>query len=727
VLSAVEFLRVREQARTLEQVEAMTFTDMSLAAGDSPLTIRVGVASAGYLDLFGLTPTLGRGYSDAEARARAAVVVLDGGLWQQQFAGDPAILGATVSLDGRPYEVIGVTPPGYQPQLQPIAAWIPLEAAVDPARVGARNLIGAARLSRDASVEQAQNELRRIQSGIARDFPQTHGRATLIFRDMHEALYGSYRPILRLLLAAVGVLLLIACINVTHLMLGRVSTQQPEIALRVSLGASRGRILRAQLTEAALLALLGMVLGGLLAWWLLQVLLGVDPAALPRDVEIRLSARLASMAAGLLVVVTVLAGLAPAWRAGWSPATAALSQSSTRVTGQRDRRTGNWIMGLQVAFAVVLLSAAGAVAATFLRLAQADPGFDSHQVLTLQLAPPSRYPTPQQRAAFVARVLDRIAEIPGVTAAGSTQTLWQSGTSMSSPVEIEGLAATAEENVFANIRHVTPGYFEALRIATMAGRPVDRRDVFGAAPVAVVSESFAARFWPGQEAVGRRIRRRSIDAPWLTVVGVVREVTDSGLASPIGATFYVPYLQQNTPTARVTLVVRTHGDPTAYAATIQQAVWSIDRQQPIDGVKTVDAALSESMAQSRFRAVVLGAFGITGLALACLGVYGVAAYAAGRRRREVGVRLALGAERTAVAWMLVWQAMLPIIAGALTGSVASLAVARTLGGVLAPGEALDLSTVPIVASVLVTCALLATWLPAQRAARVAPVTSLRDE
>ena len=389
----------------------------------------------------------------------------------------------------------------------------------------------------------AYEEVRAIEAGVARDFPQSHARAELVFREMHEALYGPFKPALMLLLTGVGVLLLIACTNVASLALGRVAERRGEISLRLSLGAGTQRILQYQLTESAVLSTMGCLAGATLALWALPAFVAIYPAALPADIDSAVQPRVLAIVSALMVLSTILAGLAPAWRASRVPAGGVLAQTTLRTAGHvRDRRTREWLLAGQLACAVILLSTAAVVSASFARLNRTDPGFDYEGVLTLQLAPPARYPQPQARAQFVARMIDRIKEIPGVVAAGTTQTTWQLLSSMQSRVEIEGRPVTPEDNIFVNIRHVTPGYFTALRVPVRDGRSIEESDTFGREPVAMVSQSFAERFWPGQPPVGRRIKRGTANAPWLTVIGVAGDVMDSGLGSPIGPTIYVPYL-----------------------------------------------------------------------------------------------------------------------------------------------------------------------------------------
>jgi putative ABC transport system permease protein len=365
------------------------------------------------------------------------------------------------------------------------------------------------------------------------------------------------------------------------------------------------------------------------------------------------------------------------------------------------------------------------IAAGFRQLNLTDPGFDYRGVLSLQLAPPARYAEPQGRAQLVARILERVQQVPGVVSAGSTQTNWRLTATVSATVVVEGYTPAPGENVLANIRHITPGYFSVLRPTVEEGRAFDDRDRIGAPPVAIVSRSFAEKFWPGQAAIGRRIRRVTTNAPWLTVVGVTSDVMDNGLGWSTGPTMYFPYYQQNTPTARVTLVVRTSPDPSSLAGEIQKAIWSVDAQQPIVAVETLEAELAHSTAQPRLRAVVLAVFGTMGAVLACIGVYGVAAYASARRRREVGLRMALGADAKGVRWLLVRQSMTSVIAGATLGVLAGPIVTAPFPVLLAtPG--ISWTWAGGAAAALSACAFLATWTAADRATRVSPILALRQ-
>jgi len=718
LLSTVEYVRVKSQITSLEDVEAMTPGEMALSTGSGPVTVRIGFASSGYLSLFGLDPPRGRPFTEAEQRDQTPVVVLDGGFWARQFGRDAGVLGSTILLDGRPFVVIGITEAGYQPQLQKLDAWIPLRAVVEPGRGGGpRNLIAAARLSPSASPERAAQELRTIEASIAKEFPDTHARAALVFLDLHEALYGSYRPILLLLFAGVVVLLLIACSNVANLTLARAAERMSEVSLRLSLGASRWRVVRYQLTESVCLTLAGIAIGSLLSWWAVTSVLAIDPDALPSDARRGVSPAGAVAMALVFLVTSAIAGLLPAYRAARASARSVLVHAATRQIGRTgDRRLRDWLLGAQLMLAVILLGAASMIADAFRQLNTTDPGFDYARVLTLQLAAPARYPQPQQRAQFLARILERVEQIPGVVSAGSTQTNWRLNATVAAFVIVDGYTPSPGENVIANIRHVTPGYFRTLRPTIEEGRPFDERDTFGAPPAAIVSRSFAEKFWPGQRAIGRRIRRTTPNAPWLTIVGVTKDVMDNGLGATVGPTTFYPYFQQSPANARVTLVVRTSVDPASLAQDIQRAIWSVDPQQPIDGVEPLAAAISRSTAQPRLRAVVLAVFGAIGAILACLGVYGVAAYASSLRRREVSLRIALGADANRVRWLLVLQSITPVLIGAGTGVLCA-ALARTALWTWAGA----------VAAVLAMVALVATWIPAYRASNVSPLIALREE
>jgi putative ABC transport system permease protein len=414
-------------------------------------------------------------------------------------------------------------------------------------------------------------------------------------------------------------------------------------------------------------------------------------------------------------------------RAGGSPALAALAESSLRnVGGYRERQTRQALVIAQIALSLVLLGVAGVVLSSMQRLSRTDPGFVPDGVLTMQLAPPARYPTAQARADFLERALARISEVPGVEVVGSTQTTFDPNTTMTTRAQIAGQAAEPGESMQVNIRHVTPGYVDAMRVRLIEGRPIDSRDRTSTPMVAMVSQSFARRYWPDRSAIGQQVKRviSSGPAPWLTVVGVIGDVMDNGLGADLGPTLYVPYFQQNTATARITLTVRTVSDPLAIANSVRQAVWSVDPIQPIDRVRTLESAIADSVAQPRFRTLLMGIFGTFGLALACLGVYSVAAYGARQRTREIGVRMALGADRKEVTRFLLMRSMPPIVLGSLLGLAGTgLLMQRVTSILYQPGVA-DASYVIGAVLVLLLCAVAATFVPAGRAARVSPIDAI---
>ena len=730
LLSPIEVVRLQQQARTLEQIEAFSPTEMALNTGGSPETLKVGAVSPGFLRLFGLQSTIGRDFTAEEDAQRLPVTVLDGGTWTRRFGRDPNIVGQTIRLDGAPYVVIGVTPEGYRPLLQTVDAWIPLGAKDDASRQFLRSMMAAARLAPHRTPSEARAEILGIQQQIARDYPQSHGPFTINFIDLRESLYGSFRSALLILGAAVVSLLLIACTNVANLTLCRVLDRRGEFALRVSLGGSRASIVREQLRETALICAVGAAAGVLLAWWLLPVILAAYPAAIPIDANVRIDLRVVLSMMGVVAASAMIAGLVPAIRAGASPALSALAETSLRNVGSyREKRTRQVLVGTQVALSLVLLALAGVVLSSMQRLNRTDPGFDASGVLTLQLAPPARYPDAQARATFLERVLTRIAEIPEVQAAGSTQTTFEPNTTMTTRAEIEGKPSEPGDVMQVNIRHVTPGYVDAMRVRLIEGRPLDARDRIGTQMAAMVSQSFARRFWPGQPAVGQRVRRvgSAGNGPWMTVVGVVGDVMDNGLGADLGPTLYVPYFQQNTPTARISLTIRAKSDPVAIATTVRQAVWSVDPIQPIDHVRPLETALAESVAQPRFRTLLMGIFGCFGLALACIGVYSVAAYAARQRTREIGVRMALGADRTQVTRFLLRRSMPPILGGAVLGLVGAALLMQRVASLLYKPSAADVAYVVVALVVLLLCAVCATFLPAGRAARVSPSAAIRAD
>lgn len=729
-LSPIEVARLQQQAKTLEQVEGLTVTEMALITSGNPETVRVGAVSAGFHRMFGLQPTVGREFTAEEDLQRLPVAILDGGTWNRRFGRDPNIVGQAIRLDGTPYVVIGVTAEGYRPLLQSPEVYIPLGATDDPSRHFLRNILTAARLAPNRTAAEARAELQSIHQQIGKDYPQSHGTFTLNFIDLRESLYGSYRSALLILAAAVISLLLIGCTNVANLTLCRVLDRRGEFALRASLGASRASIVAAQLTETALISVAGAAVGLVLTWWLLPLMLAIYPAAIPVDADVRIDMRVVLPMIAIVAVAALVAGLVPALRAGASPALSALAETSLRNVGSyRERKTRQVLVSAQVALSLVLLGLAGVVLSSMQRLNQVDPGFDPRGVLTLQLAPPARYPDARSRADFLERVLSRISEIPEVAAAGSTQTTFEPASTMTTRAEIAGPASESGGLMQVNIRHVTPGYFDAMRVRIIDGRPIDARDRIGTPMAAVVSQSFASRFWPGQNAVGQRVRRvlSAGNGPWMTVVGVIADVMDTGLGADLGPMLYVPYFQQNTATARISLTIRAKSDPLALANPVRQAVWSVDPIQPVDGVRALDNAMGDSVAQPRFRTLLMGVFGWFGLVLACIGVYSVAAYGARQRTREIGVRMALGADRKEVTRFLVRGSMPPVLVGSAFGLVGTALVMQWMTSVLYKPRAADAVYVVVALVVLLLCAIAATFLPAGRAARVSPSEAIRIE
>jgi putative ABC transport system permease protein len=636
-------------------------------------------------------------------------------------------VGRSLTLNGGSYAVVGVLAP--DAKLPEADVWVPL--ALEPFALtqrGARALTVVARLRPGVTLDQARAELHAIAGRTSQVYPASAGWDVAVV-PLKDRLVAGVRPTLLLLWAAVGFVLLIACANLANLMVARAMAREQEMALRVALGAGRLRLIRQLLTESLLVALAGGAAGLLLAWLGLEALLRLNPSNVPRTSEIGVDGSVLAFTLVLSVVTGLGFGLIPAWHAATPDPGRSLKEGGRSTEGARLSAIRGAVVASEVALALVLLVGAGLLVRSLARLQAVDPGFEASHVLTMSVSlPDSRYAVASRRAAFFAQLLERVGRLPGVTAAGAVSHLPLAGRGLSADVRPEHGAPQSGALSIGDYVSVTPGYFRAMGIPLLGGRQLGERDVAEAPPVVVVSEVLARRLWPGMNPVGQRVIVGSTigaDTTPREIVGVVGDVRAAGLESEPGPAVYAPYAQNPWPT--MSAVVRSSVDPTQLAAAVRGQVRALDAEQPVYNVRTLDDVLGASLAVRRVQMTLLGTFALAALALAATGVYGVLAQAVRRRTHELGVRVALGAQRRDVLRLVVGQGMRPVGVGVLIGGAAAVAMGKLLRGLLYGVTPADPATLVGAALFLGLVSLIACVLPARRAVRVDPVLALRSE
>ncbi len=730
VVAALDLVTWREECRKLQEVSGLSLMDVSLGVGDHPESVPALGATASLFTLLGVPPQIGRVFTAEEDRPGNAVVVLAHSLWQSRFGGDPSVLGRTVVVDGQARVVLGVMPKGFLPLLYRGELFVPLaldrDAVLASPRKGARTFPAAARLGPGASLAEARAEMDRLAKRLANDYPDSHRGWGARPERAREALLGDRRPALRLLLVAAFLVLLIACTNVANLLLARAAGRSSDTAVRIALGAGPTAILRPHLAECLLLCVAGTSIGVASALVLLGPLLALDPDTARLVGTPRLDGRLLVFAAALCLVATFGFGLAPFLKQLSTGALGSLRQGSRLLGSVRDRRLRQILVTTQVAISLLLLSGAGLLLRSLFNLERQDPGFDPKGLLTAQIVlPASRYAEPRVRVTFVESLVSRLRALPGAALVSTSMTRFKTGVSMQSPIRIEGTDLLPGEGETAHIRRITPGYFETMRVR-LRGRDFDDRDHATALPVTIVSESFVRRHWSGVDPIGKRLARAGT---WLTVVGIAADVRDAGLGSDLGPALYLPYSQNNSAGvswAPVTLLLRTQSDPLLLTKPVREAVAALDSNLAVDALTPVATLLIESQAPQKFRTLLLLLLALVGLALSAVGIYGVTSYGAALRTREMGVRMALGAEARQVQSLIVFETLRPVLLGLGLGLVASRFVSTLVTGLLHGVSAADPAVLLGVSAILLGTALLAGLIPARRSMRLDPVRALRD-
>jgi len=738
------FKDVRENNSVFADVGAFAESTFNLTGGDEPERVAALRVSPGLLALLGVEPLRGRVFLPEEGEPGARrVLVLGHGLWQRRFGGDPSIVGRTVALNGEPHDVVGVMPPGFR--LPPsftasIAAsqvpfpnadlWVPLTTEAVPAAYELRALFMMARLRPNVTPGQAQAEMSLLAGRLEREHPAQNAGFGLNLVPLHRQVSGNVRQALLILLGAVGFVLLIACANVANLLLAKAVGRRKEIAVRTALGASRGRLVRQLLTESVLLGLLGGAAGLLLSLAAVRLLTAFGAAGVPRLNEIDTDARVLVFALLVSLLTSALFGLAPALYSSKLDLSEALKKGGrTAAGGARRNRLRGLLVVSEVALALVLSVAAGLMMRSFIRLSNVNPGFDAARLVTLEIElPETGYREKERQAAFQRQLLQRVASLPGAQSVATVNYLPFSGNDFNAGFVVEGRPAPASsERPRAFYRTVSAGYFTAMGIALRAGRVFGDGDHAQAPPVAVIDEAAARRYWPGEDPLGKRIKqgRAESKGPWVTVVGVVGSTSHTALDVAAQPEIYLPYPQNVAPA--FVLVARGPADTAAFASAVRREVAAADRGLPVSNLKTMEELVVRSVALPRLYALLLTIFAGVALTLAAAGIYGVLSYSVSQRTQEMGVRMALGARALDIYALVLRQSMLLILAGLGAGGVMAFALTRLLSGMLYEVSATDPLTFALIPLVLVGVALVASLLPARRAAKVHPMVALRQE
>ncbi len=724
----------RNQSRSFERIAAYFGASVSLTGAGDPAQLRVARVTPSFFSTLNVQPALGRWFTEQDAAAgHERVVILDHGLWQGRFGSDPAIVGRTIQLSGRPCEVVGVMPEGFR-YPDDSTLWLPL-APVGPYKEimdsrGSYWLTVIGRLRADSTQAAAQAEMDLIARQLEAQHPDTNGGQGVRLTPLHDEIVGDVRRVLLVLFGAVGCVLLIACANVANLLLTRAAGRQKELAIRAALGARRARLVRQLLMESLVLALAGAAGGLLLATWGIAALRQIAPTNIPRLASVTIDVPVLFFTLGIAVATGVIFGVAPAWRGASANGSETLKEGGrSGGEGSRARRVRHVLAVTEVAVALVLLVGAGLLARSLAVIAKTDLGFNPRNVLAVSIELPRQKYEDSKVIQFYEQMVDRTSTLPGVRSVGAGSSVLLGALPRSAMLSVEGRPAPRNAiNIPVPFDTVTDGYFGTLEIPLTRGRLFGPEDTEAAPPRVLVNEAFVRRFFPSEDPIGKRVtfdNPQSADVRWLTIIGAVADTRRGGIGRPPWAELYFPLTQSADP--RLTVLVRTAGDPILMARAVQQQVWAIDPAQPVASIRTLEELLARGQANRRFTTLMLGVFAAVALLLAAVGIYGVIAYSTAQRVHEIGVRMALGATRADVLRMVLRDGVRIGALGAVIGIAAAAAASRVLAGLLFGVSAHDPLTFVALPAGLLAVAVLASWIPARRALAVEPMSALRGE
>jgi putative ABC transport system permease protein len=724
----------KTQNQSFADIAASAESSFNLTGDGEPERVAAYSVNANFFPLLGAQPILGRTFSAEEDRPGAnKVAVLSYSLWQSRYGGDRQILNRDIQLNGEKHTVVGVMPASFQFFERDVRVWVPLALdAEELANRGGHYLKVVARLKPGVSLTQAQADMNAVMRRIAVDHPAEtmDGKLGAVVLPLRDQMVGQSRGSLIVLLVAVAFVLLIACANVAGLLLARAVGRRREIALRVALGAGRGRVVRQLLTESLLLAGVAGVLGSLLAYWSFTFLQGLVPEEMALAAPLTLDTRILGFTLLISVATGIIFGLVPAWQAANIDLNDALKQSSTRTTSTGRLRSG--MIVFEVALSLVLLVGAGLLIQTLFQLFRQYSVLEPEKVLTMRtILPREKYKEPQQRDNFYQQVLQRVEHLPGVASVGYSTSIplaWKGGTSGFYP---EGLKSPIPGMAYdANHRQISLDYLQTMKVPLRQGRYFENSDNAQSMPVAIINETMARQYWPGEDALGRRFKLGdpSDDVPWIQIVGIVGDIRQMGLDEPVKAEMYFPYQQAHSIWyVPRDLAIRTTGDTTNLVGSVRQAIREVDPDQPVSNIATMAEVLGTEAAQRRMGMIMLVGFAALALLLASLGIYGVLAYFVTQHTSEIGVRQALGATPRNILLLVLKKGMGLTLLGVVIGLGCSFALTRLMSSLLFGVKASDPLTFVTVPVVLGLVALFACLIPARRATRIDPLVALRYE
>jgi predicted permease len=740
-LSYLDFVDYRAQNRSLESSAAYDKNTFTLTGIGEPLHVEAGVVSANLFDVLRTQPTLGRAFSAEDDKPGTRVAILSHRMWQSRFGGNPNILGTSITLDTKPFTVIGVMPSGFQFPLsgQPLDAYTTVAVQMVsssgdeplPAQRGAHYIRAVGRLKPGVTMQQADADAHAIGGALEKQYPDTNGHLSLMIQPEIDSMVGDARPVLMMVLGAVGFLLLIACSNAANLLLARAAGRQREMAIRASMGAGRARVLRQLLTESVLLAIAGGVLGLFLAVWGTTLLAGLQSVRIPRMAQAGIDLRVLAFTLGVSVLTGIIFGMAPALHASRFNLFLSLKEGG-RASSETKRasRARNILVVAQVSLAVILLVGASLLIESMVHLTRQSPGFDPNGVMTFNLdLPDARYGKPEQSLAFFRDLLERVRAIPGVQSASGVLPLPLGDDVIRTSFEIEGHPMAQSELPRVHIRIVAQDYLKTMRIPLVSGRDFTPRDKRDAPPVILINEALARRYFPNENPIGKHIKPSVSDSgpeeKMREIVGVVGDVHHRNLWQPTDPEAYTPYDQLAL--GGMNIVVRAQGEPMNLLPVIREQVRALDAELPVYRARDMSEYISDSVAQRKFTSLLVSVFAAAGLLLATVGLFGLISYSVEQRRTEIGIRVAVGAERGDIIGMVLRSGITLALAGIAVGLAGTFALSRVLKNQLFGVTATDPLTFIGVAFGLIAVATAACYIPAWRAANADPLVALRNE